>query len=403
MRHDSWRGVVAQIHEATGTTTNKQQQVAAVAGIELPQDLPRLVAGARLQAALSAELGIPSPGPCSDMQREIIDSLETDADPRLAPLDGGEASAWIDFLRLKKRAQALEELKLEAGDIVEVLGQGGRDLRAVSSMGSSGRVYFTGGRGGRAWPDMLVVRRRTGDRTASAQELRLETANQVALRATVGGWSTSKEQDLQAYMVSCPLTWENIEQLKAAIDLGTDEKPIQRFIKECPQVLTGLLGGSPRFCLSQISLGGKYTPDFFISDVDSLGIRWVLVELETPVSNVTLKVVNDLDEHARRGVVQVREWREWLQNNLDVARRSKRKDGLGLADIRPQSQGLVLVGRRARLLENAEAIRNRIREENNIHVHTYDWLVDQLTGALRFGGPPGASPYTLKRSPDDDD
>ena len=37
----------------------KQRELAAFAGTNLPQDLPRLVAAARIQAALSSELGIP--------------------------------------------------------------------------------------------------------------------------------------------------------------------------------------------------------------------------------------------------------------------------------------------------------------------------------------------------------
>jgi len=134
-----------------------------------------------------------------------------------------------------------------------------------------------------------------------------------------------------------------------------------------------------------------------------LGVRWVLVELETPDSNVTLKTSNDLEEHARKGVSQVKEWREWLQNNLESARRSKRKDGIGLVDIRPRSEGLVLVGRRARLLDNAEAVRNPIREENDIKVHTYDWLLTQLVGVLGFDGPPGLNPYVLQPMRDDVD
>jgi hypothetical protein len=377
--------------------------VATVAGIELPGDLPRLVAGARLRAALCAELGLLSPGPYSDYQRETLESFDTCVGLALTPLDSGEASAWIDFLRLKKRAQALEELRLEAGDVVEVEGRNGGDVREVSSIGSSGRVHFTGSGGGGAWPDMLSVRCRKGDDTESARELKREAANQAALRARTGEWSASKEQELRAYKVSSALTSENITQLEAVIESATDEKPIQQFIETCPQVLTALLGGKSRFCLPRVSLGGKYTADFFIGDVDSLGIRWILVELESPESNVTLKTMNDLDEHARRGVSQVREWREWLQNNLDLARRSKRRDGLGLVDIRPGSEGLVLVGRRTRLLEKAESVRNAIREESGIRVHTYDWLVEQITGVLRVGGPPGASPYILRHSIDDDD
>ena len=111
---------------------------------------------------------------------------------------------------------------------------------------------------------------------------------------------------------------------------------------------------------------------------------------------MTLKNSNELEQHARKGVSQVREWREWLQNNTDIARRSRRNDGLGLVDIRAQSEGLVLVGRRALLYENTHTVRNPIREENRIRIQTYDWLLEQLDGMLRFSGLPGVNPYVIQ-------
>ena len=396
MTHENWRRVVAAIRDATGTVTSKQVELATVAGIMLPAQLPRLVAGARLRAAFSSELGIPSPGPCNPIQQEIIDGLESD----VAPPDGVEAEAWINFLRLKKREEALVELELQAGDIVEVSGPDGDTFREVSSIGSSGRVYFTGGDGAGSWPDMLVVRCRKSDDTLAARILKREAANRAALRVRAE-WSRRKEEELQCYKVNSRLTHENIVQFQKVIESARDEKPVQQFIEAYPQVLTALLGGNNRFCVPRPSFGGKYTPDFLMSDVNSLGIRWVLVELETPESSVTLTSCNDLEEHARKGVSQVREWREWLQNNLDMARRSKEKDGLGLVDIRPRSQGLVLVGRRTRLLDNTSAVRNAIREESDIDVQTYDWLLDRLDGILSFSGPPGVNPHVLQPLRDD--
>ena len=139
----------------------------------------------------------------------------------------------------------------------------------------------------------------------------------------------------------------------------------------------------------------KYIPDFLICDTNSAGVRWLLVELETPHSAITLNSRNDLDEVARKGVSQIKEWREWLQNNLGMARRSPREDGLGLVDVRPKSGGLVLVGRRARLKHNSGFVRNAIREDSAIRIHTYDWLVEQLLGNLQFNGPPALSPYVI--------
>jgi hypothetical protein len=258
-----------------------------------------------------------------------------------------------------------------------------------------GRVHFKGGNGAAAWPDQVKLKHRRDDDSAMARKYKAQADNTAAHRSRTDSWSLKKHNELQEFEVNQPLTVENAEHLREIIEEATDEKPIQRFIESCPQVLTALLSGQNRFLLPRRSLAGKYVPDFLVSDTDSLGIRWLLVELETPASSVTMSSRNDLDDNARKGVSQVKEWREWLQNNLGMARRSRREDGLGLVDIRPQSEGLVVVGRRSRLNSNSAAVRDSIREDSAIRVHTYDWLVDQLVGNLKFNGPPALSPFVI--------
>src|SRR5260370_5133223 len=259
MPHDGWRVAIADIHEATGAVTSKQQELARVAGIELPEYLPRLVAGARLQAALSVELGLPLPGPCTDDQQDLINSLEIDGYRAITPLDWSDAYAWIYFLRLKKRAQALEELQLQSGDIVEMLAPGGNQFGEVSSIVSTGRLHFTGGAGADAWPDIVVVRCKKNDDSSSALEFKRKAANRAALRSRATRWSESKQQELQEYLICSALSSEDVERLQDVIESAKDEKPIQQFIEACPQILTALLGGRTRFCIPRVSLGGKYT------------------------------------------------------------------------------------------------------------------------------------------------
>jgi hypothetical protein len=163
-----------------------------------------------------------------------------------------------------------------------------------------------------------------------------------------------------------------------------------------PQILAALVGGRSRFVVPRPNLGGKLIPDFLIADVDSGGINWVLVELETPGSGVTLKGDSLLEKHSRKGVSQVIDWRRWIENNLDVARRSRRDGGLGLPNISSRSKGLVLVGRRARLGDNASDVRRPISDDQRIDVHTYDFLLDRLEGALGYQGPSGTNPYLIQ-------
>ncbi len=396
MPHDSWRDAVAEIRDATSTITSKQKEIARIAGIELSDSLPRLVAAARRQGALCTELGLLESTPAIDVQLEIIENVRTDEDIAPTPPDRREGDAWIQFFRLKARKRALERLEIGAGDIVKTTGSGGEFVAEVSSIGGTGRIYFKGGMGMGAWPDLVTVCCKNGDNSGAAQEVRKVAANLRASRARTDRWSLGKQAELQEFEVEGSLHSDDLEELQEIIDAADDEKPVQQLLETRPQLLTSLLGGRVRVCLPHPRLGGERVPDFLIADVDSLGIRWVLVELKTPTSDVTLRNDNLLDRHARKGVSQVKEWREWLQNNLDYARRSKRSNGLGLTDIRPGSEGLVLVGRRARLHDNAAAVRHPILEQNHIRVHTYDWLIERLGGLLAFSGPPAANPYVIQ-------
>lgn len=398
MSHDNWRDAVADIRIATGGITPVQRQLASVAGVSLPDGMPKLVAAARLKAALSPELGIEPAIARSDIQDDILAKLET-PEVRVSPVpaDAREADAWIEFLRLKRRQRYLEELQLIAGDVVEATGSPSLELVEVSSIGGDGSIYFRGGGGARTWPDMVTLRCRRDDSGAAPAELRNTAANQAALRARNKSWSIAKQHALAEYAVDASLTADDVEQFRHVIEAAEDEKPIQQFLESRRQILAALLGGSFRYCLPRPRLTDKYVPDFLISDVNSMGVNWVLVELETPQSSVTLADGSQLDKYARKGVSQVEQWREWILHHLAQARRSRRDgDGLGLFDIRPESDGLVLVGRRALRYENEEAVRTRLRERDRIQVHTYDWLLDQLAGILKFNGPPARNPYLLK-------
>jgi len=392
---DNWRDAAADIEQATAPATERQHQLAAVAGITLPKEMPRLVAAARLLTALGADIGSSDEAGIDEVHEDLMASLQTPTVRITAPAENrAEARAWIAYLYLKRRQQALVRLGLMAGDIVEI--DGSEQVAEVSSIGSQGRIYFRGTGSGGAWPDQVVVRSRKGDDCAEARELRRQVANNVALSARIEFPNLAKLNQLRRFEVETALTLEVVEALRNTLATAQDERPVQEFIEAHPETLAALLGGGDRFVLPRRSLAGKYVPDFLACDTDSLGLRWLLVELETPQSSVTQSRQNELDAYARRGVTQIKEWREWLQNNLDMARRPVEQDGLGLADIRPRSEGLVLVGRRAALNDNAGAVRHPYREDDRIRIHTYDWLVESLFGILSFAGPPRTSPHVIR-------
>ena len=395
MARQTWRDAVADIELAATRATARQHQLASVAGISLPAEMPQLVAAARLQSALGNDIGTEGTFEIHHAQLQLMEALQTTEFRITTPaLNRAEARGWIAYLYLRRRQKALRRLELNAGDVVgypEVDG-----AFEVSSIGSDGRVYFKGARTGSAWPDKLIVKARSNDHGVTAQNLRRNAANLASLLGTTHELSMAKLYDLRRWEVEGHLGIEAIDELAEVIETADDEKPIQVHLETHPELLGALLGGRDRFVIPRPSFGGKYEPDFLIADTDSMGIRWLLVELETPASSVTLSTQNALDKNARRGVTQIQEWREWLQNNLDGARRPVHRDGLGLADIRPNSEGLVIVGRRHALRTSGAAVRSAFAEQNSIRIHTYDWLVESLRNIIDFVGPSGLNPHVIQ-------
>jgi hypothetical protein len=70
---------------------------------------------------------------------------------------------------------------------------------------------------------------------------------------------------------------------------------------------------------------------------------------------------------------------------------------LGLPDISNQSEAIILVGSRSKLVSSKDAKRRELRERLSIHVHTYDWLLERLRGAISFRGPTASNPHVFKR------
>ena len=393
MTYPSWKKAVSAIHREIAPCNDQEKALASALQMQLPATLPRIVAGARMQSELASWFG-GTTRTVSEGQQEFLDTLAQEASleaPR--PVSSAEAQSWVEFFFLTRRLKVLRKLRLNKGDIVSRISSPD-ELDEVVSIGDTGAVYFTGGRS-RAWPDQLTVVCRAGESSAASRRSQRIAANRASERSISSLWSEAKQASLEAYKVSADLCDSDIDHLRGVIESARDEKPIQELIQQRPQLLASLVRGPWRYCVPKPSLGGIYIPDFLLAEVDSNGVTWTLVELETPESRVTLTRGNSLDRYARKGVDQINEWRQWLQDNLDQARRSRTESGLGLPDIRPQAKGIVLVGRRYRLRENVRNIRSQLSENQMIEMHTYDWLLEKLDGTLGFQGPWAMNQYAL--------
>ena len=396
----SWQEADVALAAEAGPATAEQLSLAAKVGVSIDPAIPRVVAAAMLRVALQPVMAIEITRAPVERFEERLDWLRRDSDPPMNPANGEEATAWIEYLHLVRRREALISRELCEGDIVNTPDG---ELAEVSSISIDGRIYFKGGSGQCAWPDLVTVQTRADDLTAEAAALRSHAANAAAHRRKLTLLSQAKAAALSDYEVTDTPTIAEIDEFEQVISLAEDERPIQQFLENHQCLLTALIAGRPRYCLPKPRLGSEYVPDFLIAGVDSLGIHWVLVELETPLSGVYLKDGRQFDEKARKGISQIGDWRHWLGEHLHSARAFKPDGGLGLVDIRSNAPAIVMVGRRSKLNTVHDAARHSEAEHSRITVHTYDRLLDRLRGASRFSGPPGANPHLIHGTDTEDD
>ena len=88
-------------------------------------------------------------------------------------------------------------------------------------------------------------------------------------------------------------------------------------------------------------------------------------------------------EATRKGINQVNDWRNWIEQNAEHAGKPKSSHGLGLFDISCRARGIVVVGRRSVYgslsgqQKYAEA-RNLARYAQNIEIVSYETLLKRM-------------------------
>jgi len=119
-----------------------------------------------------------------------------------------------------------------------------------------------------------------------------------------------------------------------------------------------------------LRLGSRFAPDFVIGEQHASRSCWTLVELESPSVRLFTRS-GDATRALLHATSRIRGWRDWLHDHSRYAR-----EHLNLAHVGGDAQGVILVGRRARLAPE-DVQRQRQREtEHKVAIRTYDWLVD---------------------------
>jgi hypothetical protein len=173
------------------------------------------------------------------------------------------------------------------------------------------------------------------------------------------------------------LTLGEITEFENALDEARDESDMQRFLEAHPRMLTQLLApGRGAWVIPKKRLGSEHETDFLIAQEGSGGLMWHAVELERPQAIVFTRK-GDSSVQLNHAIRQIADWREWLSHNRDYASRPRGQSGLGLVDIDPELDGLIIIGRGSEIDQATTARRRRLARDRRIQIETYDWLLSQ--------------------------
>lgn len=163
-----------------------------------------------------------------------------------------------------------------------------------------------------------------------------------------------------------------VDEFDRVLSDAGDERPLQTLFASHPSLLGPLTPpGGDYWCLDRPRLGAELVPDFLLGTITSVGFRWVMVELESPLERPLTKGGMPAKKLAE-ALKQVRDWRTWLAENIAYARTE-----LGLKDIDGSCHAHVVIGRRGSL-DPAQIKTYRALSTNDTSVMTYDRLRDVI-------------------------
>ena len=161
------------------------------------------------------------------------------------------------------------------------------------------------------------------------------------------------------------------EELATTLNEAKDERPLQEFYTEHPSMIALVFPVHCCWVFPKPRLGGgKWVPDFLLCDKNSLGYRWILIELESPTMEATNK-----DESVSAGchhaVEQIRDYRRWLRDNALFEEKQ------GFKGLNADCEGCVVIGRRDGDRTDLEQQRLADFGKERIEIASYDRLLYQ--------------------------
>ena len=170
------------------------------------------------------------------------------------------------------------------------------------------------------------------------------------------------------------------------LDQSKKENDIQRYIKNNQKWFIPAsifkeynFGHHEAYLIPEQPLGEKYRVDYMLLGKNSIGYQIILVEFENANIDYKIKTTNIETDSVRKGLAQLNDWEQWLDDNRDYFLKS-----CGLTKICDNipSWGIfycLVVGRRCRMDDEANRMRGQYQYKiPNCRIMTYDRLVENI-------------------------
>jgi hypothetical protein len=392
MRYPDWREPKRHLRQLLGPPSDEQLALAAYLGMRLGKRTPYVIAGALLGDAAAGLVARPRREPSYFQLLELVELAEWARHGDLVePATADLADAMIRLRAARRAIVGLDRLRPCAGDIVYFGRPDGSEagdiepdfLMLVDSVDEGGRVHAAavGGesfghdahglqplfRASNMSPDAGTARRKAEESAHQSRDRAEARPSHAKLRPLIP-WHLPRRGVRQG----------DRDEFRSVLQTAADERPIQDLLERRPQLLGSLVRAHPgAWVIPLVRLGDRYVADFFIAGEDSRGLSWILVELESPRARLFTQT-GEWRKEARHAQHQIRQWRHYIRENLDAARKPRSDEGLGLVGIEPTVPGLILIGRRSFVSEEPGWMRRDLEASENIAMHTYDWLLERV-------------------------
>jgi hypothetical protein len=377
-----WETVSTRLRQKWLGPSDEQSRLAGLLAMDLDVDVPAPVAAALLRAWLRNPLELNQAQEATENEIALLRTLATETKVAF-PVEVRERDlldGWLEAMQAKRAAEYLHVWTPERGDVVVTKKSGKERTDIISSIGVSGQIYFRGGPGQRAWPHEIqrIIRISDTEYAAAAYRAQQEAAVRRSAPEFIGGAQLTALEKWRVRDDPSLVAQEALLAALAEADGGNrqrHERPLQIVLEKHPEILGHLVRGNHgTYVRPQVQVGTQYMADFFVGSQTSLGMRWLLVELERPTAELALQDGRQASEVLRKAIQQIRDWREWFSNNLDNAQKSVSQGGLGLPGIRTRPPGLIIIGREDGA-GGTGVMRSQYAEAEDIQIRTYDWLV----------------------------